>query len=601
MMYLGKEFNETANIPAEFEEDVLRKMRDLFETYDHQWSYDGTQKIYNVWKANKGWLWDMFSTSPYWNGKGQIVISHDFNPSVDMKAVDKFIDWLYFAVSNIMNEYMVGLYTYREILATERNLRDAISYLSRCEGLIDYADCLRTIYTEITKRRKELTLEWQKYEYLVEEHRSNTYFWNGKYYKIEDINRKDKILDCFYDLRRAGFNRSASEDFANTANNYFPEVKAVAGQKCSRIVGKILRLNGIDKVDGYAREFTVFADAINPIKVKRYTVISINPIDYLTMSFGHKWNSCHTIDKKGKRQDGDVSGYGGCFCSGTLSYMLDGASIVFYTVDASYEGNELELEDKMTRNMFHLGKDKLIQGRYYPICEYAGAKEAMTEVREIVQRMISEAVGAVNLWKVKEGTTACARVTNSYGTHYRDYTHYPNVNVSFWKGDGREELNTESIDIGHNPICPECGREHHVEDWLCCDVHNGSGYVHCSSCGDEICIDDAIEIDGEYYCRDCATYCEYHEEWELNSCNSFEEIPGYGTVCEDALEYSGDFVQIEDNRYSWDTNWRYIDSVYSTEDGRYFEYEENMLEAGYDEGGNIVTQDDEDDGEEVVA
>ena len=51
--------------------------------------------------------------------------------------------------------------------------------------------------------------------------------------------------------------------------------------------------NGVvDGSEAYDK-FAKYADSINPIKVKRHTVLSVHPIDYYTMSFGNSWTSCH--------------------------------------------------------------------------------------------------------------------------------------------------------------------------------------------------------------------------------------------------------------------------------------------------------------------
>lgn len=511
MMYLGKEFNDNPEIPVSFHDEYMQEARDLLEFCEHKYTDHGLDVIYYTWKANKGWLWDLFSRSQYWNGKGQIVISHDFVRKVDREEVDNFFYW---ATDYLWKEYRAG----------------------RFDG-----------YQNFTEMRR--------------------------------------------DLGNIEFDRLASEEFAAVINNYYPDVKAVAGQKCSRIMGKVFKVVGLDKADEYLQKFTKFADAINPLTVKRHTILSINPIDYWTMSFGHKWNSCHTIDCNGNRDDGDVSGYGGCYCSGTESYMLDGSSVIFYTVDASYNGNRFELEDKVVRCVFNLGEDKFIQGRVYPVCESPEAKSTGKEIREIVQRLICEAADVPNMWSQFEmGKVSYGSVIDK-GTNYKDYYHYPNVGISYWKGDGREEVNKAPITIGHLPICPSCGEEHREENTLTCGVCNGRCY-RCAECGEYVDEDDVTNVNGEYYCRDCVSWCEYHQEYELTSENEYRFVYGYGDVCLDAIENSGDFVEVEDPR-QWCSAYMFINDVFKTEDGLYFRLKANMIAAGYDENGHKVEKEDE--------
>lgn len=126
------------------------------------------------------------------------------------------------------------------------------------------------------------------------------------------------------------------ENMTNDLNAICPSIHAHKGQKMSRVVNKLLSYIGYDKLPAYNSAFAKYADALNPLQITRHTVLSVNPLDYLTMSFGNSWASCHTIDKENKR--GMPNSYEGMYSSGTVSYMLDSPSMVFYTVDASYKG-----------------------------------------------------------------------------------------------------------------------------------------------------------------------------------------------------------------------------------------------------------------------
>ena len=104
----------------------------------------------------------------------------------------------------------------------------------------------------------------------------------------------------FFTYLRSYAERCVSENTVRHLSNVFTELKFHAGQKTSRVVNKICQYLGFDKVDGYNREFAKYADSLSPMVIKRHTILSINPLDYLTMSFGNSWASCHTIDKIGR-------------------------------------------------------------------------------------------------------------------------------------------------------------------------------------------------------------------------------------------------------------------------------------------------------------
>ena len=324
-----------------------------------------------------------------------------------------------------------------------------------------------------------------------------------------------------------------TSELANIINRVFPEAKAVAGQKMSRVINKICTLLGLSKLADYNREFAKYADALNPLLIKRHTVLSVNPLDYLTMSFGNSWASCHTIDKRNKRDM--PNNYSGCYSSGTISYMLDEPSMVFYTVDASYNGNEYWDQPKINRQMFHYAEDKLVQGRLYPQ-DNDGNNSAYTPYRNIVQKIISEIFDFPNLWKVSRDFNC---YIYSKGTHYKDYCQYENCNMSRPNGNENENYMT----IGHMPICIECGNEHDTEDNInCCYSQNV-----CSSCGRRISNDEAYFINDEAYCNGCVSYCDICDNYYPNGdgtyiasedryvCDSC--LDQYYTQCERCGEY----------------------------------------------------------------
>jgi hypothetical protein len=265
----------------------------------------------------------------------------------------------------------------------------------------------------------------------------------------------------------------ATEDFADTINYYgnmagYNKIKAVKGQKVSRIINKVCRMLGIDKNPDYGKRIAQLGDDINEMLIRRHTVISINPWDYLSMSFGDSWSNCSTIDKLNDRHiNGGEHTYHGDSGSGTLSYMLDPSTVIYYMVDESYSGNEYELQPKTHRCLFYLGEDKMIQGRVYPKTN-DGDNTIYEEIRTIMQKVVSEMFKVNNLWTMKQGASACGSVTETYGTHYPDYTRYDCCTVC-WHNNGMQVYkNNKPMIIGHNPICIQCGREHTETDYIQC-------------------------------------------------------------------------------------------------------------------------------------
>lgn len=378
-------------------------------------------------------------------------------------------------------------------------------------------------------------------------------------------NLPDNIYDFFHFLPNYA-ERCISESTANYLNNACPALHVHAGQKTSRVVNKLCHYLGYDKADGYNREFAKYADSLSPITIKRHTVLSLNPLDYLTMSFGNSWASCHTIDKKNKRRM--PNNYSGCYSSGTISYMLDPSSMVLYTVDAAYNGNEYWTQPKINRQMFHYGEEKLVQARLYPQ-DNDGAESVYTPYRNIVQDIISTIFGFPNLWTLSKGIDNASRYIYSYGTHYKDYAHYSNCSLSRIKGSE----NNEYITVGAKPICVNCGERHMNETNI-----NHCGYARCADCGCQLDEEDIIEIDGEIYCRDCCHWCERCDQYVHEDTRY---VNGYGWVCESCLnnyfiycESCDEYVREED------AVWIECEDRYVCEDccDRYYTYCEDCQE-----------------------
>lgn len=327
-----------------------------------------------------------------------------------------------------------------------------------------------------------------------------------------------------------------SEDKANDINeelkSNWPDckIKAAAGQKTVRLVGKIAKATGLDQIKeyksvihngitqekdyGYAYWFAYLGDMCRHTTKRYHVIISANPVDYLTMSFGHGWASCHTIDKWNKRSNNGSHTYSGCYSSGTVSYMLDPSTVIMYLIDASYKGSDFEYEDKMKRVNIHIGGDKFVEGRLYPDSRDGGATEQdlPKACRNIAQNWLSSVLGVPCKWRFRKGTVSDKDAfTSSGATNYEDYRYYEDCVLSRLK-DGATE--NDPIRIGHAPICPFCGEEHNNEEWIACSDCSNS--ITCDHCGAAVAREDAIiSYDEEHFFCDesCAEEEGYHLCW----------------------------------------------------------------------------------------
>ena len=218
-----------------------------------------------------------------------------------------------------------------------------------------------------------------------------------------------------------------------------------------------------------------------------------------------------------------------------MSYLLDGTTMVYYQVDKEYDGNDLEFEPKIIRQLFHYKDGILVQGRLYPQCN-DGKNSLYTPIRAQLQKIIADCLVAPNLWRKKGGTSACCSVISSEGTHYRDYECQSECSVSkIIKMIPKGRVDNRHMTVGHDIYCVKCGDWHDMESTLLCedcyDNYAYSGSRRCCDCGDRYDEDEMYCINGEWYCSGCSTYCDHCGERVPNS-----SIHYYGELDEDICD-----------------------------------------------------------------
>jgi hypothetical protein len=502
-MYPTEEELATTEVSQDIVEKLKQQCIDVTLHYEYEPTEYGMNAVLSQWKESKRKLHYWLSQLPNWNEEKQMaVFDMEQERKYDLEAVRYFVGWL----------KDVNIQTYG----------------------IDFPEnvCLTKVIWARTP---------------------NLCVYN------------DAVLEKIFKWLCFNEEKLINEEAVKIFNDWDePRIHAHVNMKVTKVVGRMLRAMGFDKVDGFNTEFTKFCDAVNPLKITQKAVISINPVDYLRMSMGNSWKSCHTIDKKGiDRRSG--SDYSGCYSGGTLSYMLDQPSLIFYTVDPDYKGNDYEMQDKWTRCMFHVGEGKIIQGRMYPQ-DNDGCNSASDEPRHIVQQAIADAWGINNYWNNKKGTEAASQYIDSDGVNYHDYQYYTTCNLSYPKD---YELNTKEITVGAHPICIHCGEEYFWSEAIECeDCYRHINSYECASCGCEIDEDDAIEYEGQYYCTDCVSRCIDTEEFIPNDVlENGEYVYMEGDYDHDTGWYSDDYISeytticdICGERH-WDSDMYYIDET----------------------------------------
>lgn len=341
------------------------------------------------------------------------------------------------------------------------------------------------------------------------------------------------------------------ESMANSieAINKLGDYKLRINEKSSKAIGKICRKEGWDKLEDYGKRYAALCDNLNPIKVKRHTVISLNPIDFLLMSNGDCWESCHYI--------GDDSYNAGCYSSGTISYMLDECSFIFYTVDNSYDGTEIETARKAQRQVFGYDDEVFIQSRLYPQGNDSGAEHIYTDIRNIVQKIIADCLGQPNFWTISRDLDTINDVVKlgNGATCYPDW-HRGNpgskhccLSTLKSRNNGKEY---RKIVFGAKPICITCGYTHSTtENISCCS--NSSQY-YCYKCDCSLNEDEVYWVGDDAYCEDCCMYCDKCHEYEDKDKGEWVGDDWYCDYClpdvAEQCDECGEWVSNEDCYYA---------------------------------------------------
>lgn len=504
----------TVPMSDEYFEKAKRWAKDLLNEFDYSYSNYALEKIIRLCHENKQWIEVMFSKHPDWDPEHKmIVFKRDILRTRDQGGIREACDWI---EDKIREQYNAG----EKLRNGEVN-----------RGDVDYC--------------------W------------SMYFLNKDYDMISAKMEAVNMLSCAKQMveSRWANNFNCILDRLN-----IPKWNIHVGQKASRIFTRFCKEIGIKQDDEFNKKQALYGDSINPCNQTFWVCISINFIDYWTMSFGKNWASCHTIDKENVRRGN--GNYSGCYSSGTESYMLDPSTVIMYTVLVNdkfrYDHDERDFmfANKHRRCVFYIGEDKIIQSRVYPDGRDGGEEGIGKTFREIFEEVISTCLGVDNKWRYVGGISTASNMIEDYGTHYRDYRSYSDVGTAFLKRKGVLK-NRRSIIVGHDPICPNCGDTHDYEENILCRSCAGEYDYFCDQCGEGIREDDSyIYVDGNYFCcGDCAESAGYRY------------CPNVGEWCHEDYVYYDDYV----DEYFYDYDYDHI----CTEDGYHYMSEYNAKMSGY--------------------
>lgn len=347
--------------------------------------------------------------------------------------------------------------------------------------------------------------------------------------KLTDWNLITK--ECLDSMRSLVSYSTVDEYYARPINNMMHRLgmdeDCAVGTKMSRVINKLCKnfVNkegarvDITKDPEYDKHFAKLSGAMSVKVQKLLGVLSVNILDFLTMSNGNSWSSCHFINKHNLfHEDCGNATYSGCYQAGTLSYSNDSVTMCFYTVNEKADIENIHLVPKIDRQIFFYEDKHLFQSRLYPDEEnYEKADLFMFTVKDI----LSVCLG------INEDDWCCSdpfeptleRYNNAF--HYEDYSDEHYVDECGYAFAGEEKC---SMTIGGKSYCVACGEERTyyekgepIESRLQC--YECSCDAYCHKCGKPIstsAVNDYYEINGKLYCRECTVWCSYHNRREVN-------------------------------------------------------------------------------------
>lgn len=293
--------------------------------------------------------------------------------------------------------------------------------------------------------------------------------------------------------------------------------KYIKNQKLSKYImtlfgdeSSFIEINGKtkSKYEYFQIQFSMF---LQSLKFEGIIVVSIDPLDYLTMSLNkNNWKSCH-------RPTGEYRG-------GMLSYMTDSCSVINYVksvndVEYEYDNYTFTHNSKKWRQVGYIDINTLsaIFSRQYPADNETSARAA----RELIGEQYSNFLGIENKYSItRNGKRIRAMVKDKMSNplHYNDILCMDREYTRLKMAEGGQNPN---IEIGNDPYCPECGEKFlNTSGRLTCNRCRSRKYT-CPDCGKIICPDDGdkyLVIDGDVYCKSCGEtnfiHCEDCEEYK---------------------------------------------------------------------------------------
>ena len=303
----------------------------------------------------------------------------------------------------------------------------------------------------------------------------------------------------------------------NRVPKYFPTIDLrFPDGKTFKICPNMKMVKAIEKLcekyDISKEEFEKFRIAhsriLNTAKLTGTLCASIHPLDYMTMSDNdYNWHSCMSWKRDGGYRRGTVG-------------MMNSPSVVVVYIKGDTDMKlvgEHTWNNKKWRSLFIIDEYFISSVKSYPYYSTPLTKAAMSWFKELcdgawTQDLEYEGEFYGNVKGIDKRIQFEVFVDNDYNAMYNDFgtdTSYISFNI--------EKVNSirESYSMYHNysgqEVCMSCGREIDKDNFddegathlLCCP--DCLDLMVCDDCGSMHVASNIITIDGDNYCRVCAS------------------------------------------------------------------------------------------------
>ena len=382
----------------------------------------------------------------------------------------------------------------------------------------------------------------------------------------EEFLRRLRGAQAFFYTGREKFGVCADALKGFIGNKFRPD------KKKSKLFQELAKAVGV--YDGkagseYQKLFAKLADELNGRKLDFKLFLSINPAHILTASnpVGNPNSmlvSCHSLNNP-------EYNYG----AGNIGYARDAITFVAFTVDNPDDAATLNYRKTSRQFFFYKPKSGvLLQSKLYDTNGGTWGEQQLSKLyRDLVQRTISQAENAVNLWETCTYENNKFNILFSQAAGFGGYAdwlkcHDERIKLSVRKDYVETARSTyHGYSVGAPSLCVNCGEEIDGDRWFC-DECDGEHAV-CAECGRSVLADcgnwiydakgnkifvcDECLINNYHICEVCG---EYHH------CDHSTTVWNDAIVCDDCLaehfDYCEDCCQWLPKDYVTDIGWKVV-------------------------------------------